>query len=298
MKIRGALGLIAVALLLAGCDIFLAVPLAVTPLVQTVAIDATAGCATVRWQLDGKGTIAVDYGDGSTTTIRLELHQPLTVAHTYSIIGEYDVTFRQGAAQLIARAIVTFTQPVVLLPFWAAGWIVDAGEVLHFQVDHREVGCDGGTGHPQYETGVVPGEGITEVRLFAWDADGTPVGVFNFSRPAGDQGVWGEWVLLPVDERDTYTLSVFLNYYDLDTPKLPLAPRGCGDVDDWEDGPGGLSPGDPGYERHNKFLLEARNEFTPDGKEVQKAWRIWYTDTSCSAAVTERPSKLILPGSG
>jgi hypothetical protein len=266
---------------LAGCDLILAIPLTVTPTVQTVAVDVVVGYATATWTLEGKGTITVDYGDGRSTVVTVPLHQPTTVTQTYSTIGEYDVTFTQGNTRLVARVAVTFVQPIVYRPFWHQGWIVDKHEILHFQVDYRQIGCDAGTGNYIDETGVKPGAGTTYVRLFAWDANGDPVGVFDFRRPLGDQGVWGKWVELPADEWESYTLSVFLSYNGVDEPLLPLAPRACPDDTIWEEGPNGLSPGDPGYEHHNKFLLEAKNECTPAGGEASAAWRIWYHDSSC-----------------
>ena len=269
---------------LGGCNWWAVAP-TLTPLTQSVEIDTTVGSATATWTLAGVGSVLVDFGDGEREQYKLDRGVAVTVTHEYTTIGTYTVIASQGGNRDTAQVTITCEQPVVYVPFWWNGWIVDEEETIHFQVDHREIGCDAGTGVYQYQTGVVPGAGTTEVRLFAWDADGNPIGVFDFRKPLGDQGVWGKWVALPADEVENYVLSVFMNYYDLDTPKLPLAPRAaplsCPDDIEWTEGPDGLNPGDHNYEYHNKFLLEARNEYTPAGQEPSRGWRIWYTNNGC-----------------
>jgi hypothetical protein len=284
MNRKGVWILAAVALLaaLAGCDLILATPLVLTPVTQAVEIDVDAGGAVATWTMTGGSwAVTVDFGDGAAERYELVRDVETTVTHTYTAIGTYTVRASRGSVTTNATVTVSCLQPVVYRPFWWQGWIVGEHEILHFQVDYRQIGCDAGTGNYIEETGVKPGAGTTYVRLFAWDADGDPIGVFDFRKPLGEQGVWGEWVELPADEWESYVLSVFLNYRDVDDPLLPLAPRACPPDDVWEEGPNGLSPGDPGYEHHNKFLLEARNEYTPAGGEASAAWRIWYHDSSC-----------------
>jgi len=224
--------------------------------------------------------VTLDYGDGTSEAFVCD-GSAVAATHAYSVVGTYQAQLRSNGALLDAAIVYAVADlPIVRIPIWHQGWVVDERETIHFQVSESAHGCDSATG--AYDLyGVSAGEGWTEVRMFAWDADGVPIGIFDFSRPQGDQAVWGKWVSLPDPKVAALTFSVFMNYYDLDTPKLPLAPRGCPPDDPWEEGPDGLNPGDPGYEFHAKFLLEARNQYTAEGAEPSVFWRVWYRESTC-----------------
>jgi hypothetical protein len=287
MKKRlGLFLLLAAVCFLAACGQYIFAPPAdLLPEEQTV--DIGDGVAAQFSFLSG-GKVTIEYGDEVSEVIECDDSARTAVRHLYTATGTYIVKLWRAAREIgRVKVFAVATLPVVHVPFWWQGWMVDARETIDLGITFREVGCDAGTGLPLYYTGVFPGDGWTEVRLFAWDANGVPIGVFDFGRPLGDQAVWGEWLPLPDYHKQAFMLTVFMGYYDITKPKLPLAPRAtaknCDDPNEWPDPPSAPEPGDPAYQYHMKFLLEARNQYTPEGGEPDAMWRIWYSpESGCS----------------
>ena len=224
--------------------------------------------------------VTLDYGDGTSESFVCD-GSAVAATHAYSVVGTYQAQLRSNGALLDAAIVYAVADlPIVRIPFWHQGWVVDERETIHFQVSESAHACDTATGAFDLY-GISAGDGETEVRMFAWDANGTPIGIFDFSRPQGDQAVWGKWVPLPDIEVEALTFSVFMNYYNLDVPKLPLAPRGCGDPDEWPEPPAPPGVGEDGYGLYAKFLLEARNQYTAEGSEPSVFWRVWYKEDGC-----------------
>jgi hypothetical protein len=280
MKKRlGVLLFLAAVIIVAACDRF-APTVDLLPNEQTVNI---GDGAVAQFGFTADGGIVLEYGDGTEEAFTCD-GSTVEVDHAYAVVGTYTARLWRNA-QLLDRATVyvVAAAPVVRSPFWWQGYLVDKHEIIHFQVSESAHACDTATGAFDLY-GVSAGDGVTEVRMFAWDSSGVPIGVFDFSRPAGDQAVWGEWLTMPDIKVEALTLSVFMNYYNLDAPKLPLAPRaakGCDDdCDDWPEPPAPPEVGDEDYRYHAKFLVEARNQYTPDGQEPSYFWRVWYREES------------------
>ena len=288
--------------LLAGCWFNGLVRVSISPASQTCEIVHSQGYGVATWTVDGdEGEVSIDFGDGAEDHAEIGADlSPVTVEHRYTEAGEYIVRVTQGPASATATVHVVAALPIVRLPFWWQGYVVDKYETIHFQVSESAHACDTATGAFDLY-GISAGDGETEVRMFAWDANGTPIGIFDFSRPQGDQAIWGEWVPMPDIKVEALTFSVFMNYHDLDTPKLPLAPRGltlpaaqsdsviecglaprgCDDPDEWPEPPAPPGVGEDGYGLHAKFLLEARNQYTAEGSEPSVFWRVWYKEDGC-----------------
>ncbi len=256
MKRQGVWILAAVALLaaLAGCDIFLAVPLVVTPLDQTVAVSGTTGGGMASWTVSGKGPTLVDYGDGATATLALEAEQEQAITHLYPFAGTYLVRFTYGRTITEARVIVTTVAPDVLRPEYDTR-CYDTGEHIKFMIPRRQHSCNPVTGGYDLITGINPGEGVTEFRIVGYNPDGSQVSLFD------DQGVEvsDQWIPLVENIKDLQIIHCWALY----SGEGPLNPLGC-DTGDGDENNGRIPP--TAVVMH--FTMEARNQYMKEPAAV------------------------------
>lgn len=251
MKIRKLI-LLAVFLVpfIAGCSAFFQPEqlTSIAPTTQTIDLENASG-VTAYWQVDGEGNFTFDPGDGCDP-ITIAVDGNTQVSYDYTKGGVYDVQFVQGRNVYQAQVVIAVDEPVVRKPFYLKT-IVGKRERISFNVVGRDVGCDSATGYPQYETGISPGGGTTEWRMTAYDQDGVRVALFD----SGENNIWGQWVDLVKDLRETQMVSCWADWY-LDTPMGPVAQAmSCGDTDPW------IPPTPEKDDGWIAFKLEARNEF-------------------------------------
>jgi hypothetical protein len=272
VKRKGTWVLAAIALLiaLAGCDVWLAVPLVVDPINQSVAVDEAAGGATASWILSGKGPCTVEYGDGTASTLDLLAEQMQAISHLYRYIGTYAVQFTYGRTVTLAEVTVTCTMPKIAVPFYLNP-LVDKGQRITFNFTRRSVGCDNGT--PQYFSGIEPGSGDTEFRVTGYFKTDL-ISLFDSS----GANVQGEWIPLEKDQVKTQTLSAWAAYSG-DTPVTPtdaleekgattLGCSGCCPPDPWP------QPQIPDNAEYMEFTMTVRNQYMPIPSYLTVVWRI------------------------
>lgn len=257
---------------LAGCSVFLSLPLSITPAVQTVAIDDAMGSAVATWAVSGKGIVKVDYGDGQKETMEIKAGDARTIEHTYARIGSYTIRFTQGRTLVAVSLIVECVLPKVAAPFYLDA-LVEKGERVTFNFSRRNVGCDNGM--TVYFSGIEPGDGTTEFRVTAYYADG-PISVFDDS----GRNVWGEWIALGIDAKDLHLLTVWAGWGG-NEPLIPMgtvvgrgaevAPLDCSGTcpeDPW------IPPEIPNDASYMTFTLTVRNQYMGPEHYIAVSWRI------------------------
>ena len=256
---------------LAGCTWFAAkdpsVALGVSPAEQVVDIADAVGYAVAAWRVVGDETVVVDFGDGESIEI-VARERGTPVSHQYDLVDTYTVSFSTDDAIVVTEVVVEADPPIVNKPFWEEGELVDGGQRIDFNVSYRAVGCVALVGGPSYITGIRAGDGITEFRMMAWLSNETLIGVFDLTRPRGDQGVWGEWQALG-PEGDLQILTVIAGYTG-EEPDYPAGPFACPAPDPiWE-------PPIVTGSTEMHFSIEARNQYLKEEDYPHVEWTIRY----------------------
>jgi len=181
------IGLCLLLLVLAGCSEHVTW-FDVTPIHQVVTVHEPA-----VWVVEGTRSIRVVYGDGVVSYYGADKRY-IKIEHLYECAGTYTVEIWHESAFVEAIVEVRTDKPQAfgIIPY--QGTFVDPDAPLSFNITGRLIGCDNGT--PSSQTGVFPGEGVTEFRFRAYASNGEPIELYDFSQPLGAQRVWGEWLVL------------------------------------------------------------------------------------------------------
>lgn len=265
LGVSSVITLVMLVALITGCTLFGGNITRIAPITQRVEFFQGADVATAYIQIYGEdATSEIDWGDGSTREEYLVTGH-LQVSHDYTAAGEYDVTVIAKNGQRFSAIVNVETDPpTVRFPFYLDNYW-DEGQRVSFNIPERWVGCDAGTGQPQYISGITPGAGVTQFRMTAYDADGYKVPLFDES---GDN-VWGEWIDLTEDLSNLQLIFLWLGWYHdypmgsttmsmsaIDT--MDCCDPGCGDDEDdvdWE------LPPIPDDAKYVDVTIEGRNQW-------------------------------------
>lgn len=270
-------GLLCLLAALSGC-IYMATELMISPESQEVTISAEIGYAVAAWDLRGNGDVLVTFGDMTKAVYRLDRGVAVDIEHEYTATGTYRVVATQGSRTDAATVMVTVDAPQVAAPFYTS-YLVDDGERIDFNIPRRRVGCDNGV--ELYHSGVTPGVGVTEFRIFAYDHSGNKISLFDSS----GRYVWGEWIPLVEDLRELQIITCWAGWTGTE-PKIPMAskavePAGCGGGCDDGTAPW-IPPSVPDSALRIVFTLEARNQWiTTEGLYPRVDWRIAVLNGGC-----------------
>lgn len=224
-KLFCAVSLLALLLMLGGCTLIPEPPLSI----GLVAPDGTlvSRLTLVRPDLEavlqvegggGRGVYAIDWGDGTSVTVRPCPEGPTVIRHTYTAAGIHTVSVNH-AGRFASTHVAVVGQGMAFHGFFFAGGTPPrwrARTVVSIAYRHR--GCDPATGEPLWLTGVENLDpGRWWAKLIVTGPEGENYTVY-IEPGLNVTGQWVESAALGDPERFT----VFLGWTE-DQPPFPLA---------------------------------------------------------------------------